>query len=118
MKNSRDIPEIEKEKIHIIVQILQYVPNAILSKTIVKKSTGNITVSSFDAGEEADEKTSPFDMYVQIIDGAAELNINNKKYNLKLGDGIVIPAHASYNLDAKEQFKMISTVIKSGYEDV
>ena len=92
-------------------------PNAIVSKTIIKKTTGNITVSSFDAGEELDEKTSPFDMYIQIIDGVAELTINNKKLKLKLGEGIIIPAHSNHHFNANEQFKMISTVIKSGYED-
>jgi quercetin dioxygenase-like cupin family protein len=60
---------------------------------------------------------SPFDTYIQIIDGTAELNINHKKHELKLGDGIIIPAHAKHNFSANEQFKMLSTVIKSGYED-
>jgi quercetin dioxygenase-like cupin family protein len=115
--NYSDNKELEKSAPHIIVEIIQYVPNAVLSKTIIKKTTGNITVSSFDAGEELAEKTSPFDTYIQIIDGTAELTIQGKKYNLKLGEGIIIPAHAKHNFDAKEQFKMISTVIKSGYED-
>ena len=109
--------ELEKSKAHIIVEILEYVPNAVLTKTIIKKTTGNITVSSFDAGEELAEKTSPFDTFIQIIDGTAEVIINDKKYKLELGDGIVIPAHAKHNFNANEQFKMISTVIKSGYED-
>ena len=86
-------------------------------KTIIKKTTGNVTVSSFDAGEEMAEKTSPFDTYIQIIDGTAELFINEKKYKLGLGDGIIIPAHARNNFNANVQFKMISTIIKSGYED-
>jgi quercetin dioxygenase-like cupin family protein len=109
--------EIEKSKAHIIVEIIQYVPNAILSKTIIKKTTGNITVSSLDAGEELEEKHSPFDTYVQIIDGAAELIIDSKRYTLKLGEGIIIPAHARHKFNANEQFKMICTTIKSGYED-
>ncbi len=108
--------ELEKGKVHIIVEILEYVPNAVVSKTIIKKTTGNITVSSLDIGEELAEKTSPFDTYVQIIDGAAEVIIDNKKYQLKLGDGIVIPAHTSHSINANEQFKMVSTVIKSGYD--
>ena len=64
-----------------------------VSKTIIKKTTGNVTVSSFASGEELAEKTSPFDNYIQIIDGTAELIINEKTYTLKLGEGIVIPAH-------------------------
>ncbi|MEP6948798.1 MAG: cupin domain-containing protein [Ginsengibacter sp.] len=109
--------ELEKSKVHIIVEIIEYVPNAVLSKTIIKKITGNVTVSSFDAGEELAEKTSPFDTYIQIIDGAAEVIISAKKYKLTLGEGIIIPAHSKHCFNANEQFKMISTVIKSGYED-
>ena len=109
--------ELEKAKSHIIVEIIEYVSKAVVSKTIIKKTTGNITVSSFDAGEELAEKTSPFDNYIQIIDGTAELTINDKSYHLELGDGIVIPAHATHVFNANEQFKMISTIIKSGYED-
>jgi quercetin dioxygenase-like cupin family protein len=109
--------EIEKSKVHIIVEIIEYIPKAVVSRTIIKKATGNITVSSFDTGEELAEKTSPFDNYVQIIDGTADLVINQNKYILKLGEGIVIPAHTRHHFFAKEQFKMICTIIKSGYED-
>lgn len=112
-----EFQEMENSKAHIIVEIIEYMPNAVVSKTIIKKLTGNITVSSFDAGEELAEKTSPYDTYIQIIDGTAELIINDKKYKLKLGDGIIIPAHSKHRFNANEQFKMLSTVIKSGYED-
>ena len=98
------------------MEILEYVPNSILIKTIIKKTTGNITVSSLDAGEELSEKTVPFDTFIQIIDGTAEVTINNKKYKLRLGEGIIIPAHSSHCFNANEQFKMISSIIKSGYE--
>ncbi len=112
-----DSTELEKSKAHIIVEIIEYMPNAVVSKTIIKKITGNVTVSSFDAGEELAEKTSPFDNYIQIIDGTAELTIDDKLYMLRLGEGIIIPAHTRHFFNANVQFKMISTVIKSGYED-
>jgi len=115
--NHTSSPEIEKSKVHIIVETIEYVPNAVVSKTIIKKTTGNVTVTSLDTGEELAEKTSPFDNYVQVIDGIAEVVINEKNYLLRTGDGIVIPAHASHCFNANVQFKMISTVIKSGYED-
>ncbi len=70
-----------------------------------------------DAGEELAKKTFPFDTFIQIIDGNAQIEINDKKYNLKLGEGITILAHSSHCFNANEQFKMISTTIKSGYED-
>ena len=107
--------EMEKSKAHILVEIIEYVPNAVLSRTIIKKTTGNITVFSFDTGEELAGKSSAFDTYIQIIDGAAEILINDQNHKLKLGQGIVIPAHARNSFCARQQFKMISTVIKSGY---
>ena len=117
MKNPlTDITELEKSKAHIIVEIIEYVPNAIVIKTIIKKTTGNITVTSMDAGEELAEKTSPFDTFIQVIDGTAQVVIKDKRYKLRLGEGIIIPAHASHCFNATEQFKMISTTIKSGYE--
>ena len=109
--------ELVKPKIHIIVEIIDYVPHSVLSRTIIKKTTGNITVSSFAAGEGLAEKTSPFDNYIQIIDGSAEISIDGKTYKLKLGQGIIIPAHSKHSFNADKRFKMISTVIKSGYED-
>jgi len=115
--NKTEDVELEKSKAHIIVEIIEYLTNAVVSKTIIKKTTGNVTVSSFDAGEEMAEETSPFDTFIQIIDGVAELSINDKKYKLRLGEGIIIPAHTRNQFNASEQFKMISTVIKSGYED-
>ena len=112
-----DTSEIEKSKSHIIVEIIEYVPNAVVSKTIIKKSTGNVTAMSFDEGEELCEKTIPFDTYVQIIHGKAQVTIEKKKHLLELGCGIIIPAHSLHYFNANEQFKMITTVIKSGYED-
>jgi quercetin dioxygenase-like cupin family protein len=117
MVKKTDSSEIEKGKSHVVVKIIEYIPNAVLSKTIIKKITGNITLSSFDEGEELEEKTSPFDIFIQIIDGTAELSINEKIFKLKIGEGIVIPAHSIHSFNANEKFKMLSTVIKSGYED-
>jgi quercetin dioxygenase-like cupin family protein len=116
-RNGMDTADLEKSKAHIIVEIIEYVPNAVVSKTIIKKTTGNITVTSFDTGEDLAEKTSPFDTYIQIIDGIADVIIGDKKYKLRLGEGIIIPAHTPHCFHANEQFKMIATVIKSGYED-
>ena len=116
MNNYLDNIELEKSTPHIIVEILEYLPNAVVSKTIIRKTTGNVIVTSMDAGEELAERTSPFDTFVQIIDGSAKIEINENKFKLGLGQGIIIPAHASYSFSANEQFKMISTTIKSGYE--
>jgi quercetin dioxygenase-like cupin family protein len=109
--------ELEKAKAHIIVEILEYVPNSVLTRTIIKKTTGNITVSAVDEGEELAEKTLAYDSFLQVIDGAADVTIKGEKVKLTLGEAIVIPAHSSHCIAATEQFKIISTIIKSGYED-
>ncbi len=109
--------EIEKGVPHIVVEIIEYVENAVVSKTIIKKSTGNVTAMSFDRGEELADKISPFDNFIQIIDGKAELIIGKETHQLALGNGIVIPAHAQHCFNAREKFKIISTIIKSGYEE-
>lgn len=108
---------LEPSKAHIIIEIIEYVPNAVVSRTIIKKTTGNITATSIASGEELGEKISPFDIYVQIIDGTAQVVIDDKSISLKLGEGIIIPAHSKHSFHANERFKMISTIIKSGYEE-
>jgi quercetin dioxygenase-like cupin family protein len=108
--------ELEKSKSHIIVEIIEYVPNSVVIKTIIKKSTGNISIMSFDSGEGLTEKTSPFDTFVQIIEGKAEIVIDNATNILESGQGIIIPAHSPNFIKPNGRFKMILTTIKSGYE--
>jgi len=108
---------LNKSEAHIIVEIIEYVHNAVVSRTIIKKTTGNVIATSIALGEELGERAIPFDTYVQIIDGKAQVNIENKKMDLSIGQGIIIPAHAHHSFTANEQFKMISTVIKSGYDE-
>jgi quercetin dioxygenase-like cupin family protein len=111
-----DGAELEKSTSHIIVEIIEYVPNSVVSKTIIKKSTGNISVMSFDTGEGLTEKTSPFDTFAQIIEGKAEIVIDKVPHLLQSGQGIVIPAHSPNHINSNGRFKMILTIIKSGYE--
>ncbi len=108
--------EIEKSKIHILIEIIEYVPNSVVSKTIIRKTTGNISVVAIDTGEALAEKISPFDTFIQIIEGTAEVVIDDQLNILQIGQGIIIPAHTSNIVKANGRFKMISTVIKSGYE--
>ena len=110
--------EVEKSKAFIIVEIIEYVPNSVVIKTIIKKTTGNVTAVSIDTGEALTEKVSPFDTFIQVIDGKAEIFINDQSHMLNTGDSIIISAHARHTIKANERFKMISTIFKSGYEDV
>ncbi len=108
--------EHEKSKVFIIVEIIEYIPNSVVIKTIIKKTTGNVSAVSFDSGETLTEKISPFDTFIQVIDGRAEIVIDDKSSLLETGNSIIIPAHTRNTIKANERFKMISTVIKSGYE--
>ena len=109
--------EIEKSRTHILIEIIEYVPNSVVSKTIIRKTTGNISIVAIDIGEALTEKISPFDTYIQVIEGAAEVVIDEIPNILQTGQALIIPAHASNIIKANERFKMISTVIKSGYEE-
>ena len=111
-----DSSELEKSKAHIIVEIIEYMTNSVVIKTIIKKSTGNISVMSFDSGEGLTEKTSPFDTFVQILEGKAEIVIDKESNLLESGQGIIIPAHSPNFIKPNGRFKMISTIIKSGYD--
>lgn len=109
--------EIEKGKAHIVVELIEYEHNEVVSKSIMKKATGSIDAMAFESGEGLDEKTSPFDTYLQIIDGSAIVVVDGKETKLELGQGILIPAHASSHIEPNGRFKLLLTVIKSGYED-
>jgi quercetin dioxygenase-like cupin family protein len=120
MKDSskEESSEQEKGETFIIVEIIEYIPNSVVLKTIVKKSSGNVTVASFDTGEAMTERISAFDTFIQVIDGKAEIIIEGKVHLLDVGQSIIIPAHSRNMIKANVRFKMISTVIKSGYEEV
>jgi len=109
--------QVEKAKAFKVVQIIQYIPNSVLIKTIIKKATGNVSAVSFDLGEALPEKTSPFDTFIQVIDGKAEIIIESISHILDTGGSIIIPAHSRNTIKANEKFKMLSSIIKSGYEE-
>jgi quercetin dioxygenase-like cupin family protein len=108
--------ELDKAKPMITVEIIEYVENAIVIKTILKKSSGNISVMSVDTGEGLTERTSPFDTFAQVIDGKVELVISGILHLLHTGGSIIIPAHAANHVKPDGRFKMVLTVLKSGYE--
>ncbi len=108
--------KIERGKAHIIVELIEYEHNAVVSKSIMKKATGSMDAMSFAQGEGLNETTSAFDTYVQIIDGSAHIVVNGVSKTLTIGEGILIPAHQPSNIKPNGRFKLIITVIKSGYE--
>ncbi len=111
-----DRNEVEKAKALNNVEIIDYIPHSVVIKTIIKKPTGNIRIMSFDSCDPLTGKISPFDTFIQIIDGVADIVIDGRSNLLNTGQSIVIPAHTSNVVRSRVPFKMISTVIKSGYE--
>lgn len=91
---------------------INYNDSAIVSKHILKKATGNISLFAFDKGEELSEHTAPFDAMVYIVEGKADVVINGKSNILEANQAIIMPANISHALKAVEPFKMVLTMIR------
>ena len=91
---------------------INYNDSAIVSKHLLKKSTGNISLFAFDKGEELSEHTAPFDAMVQIVDGKADVIINGVSNILEANESIIMPANIPHALKAVEKFKMVLTMIR------
>ena len=110
--------ELEYLKAFKVVDILEYLPHSIVIKSIVRKNTGHVSAVSFDSGEVLVGKTSPFEIFIQIIEGSAEVIIDDQSNLLEAGQSIMVPAHSRNTIKAHQRFKMLSTMIKHGYEDI
>lgn len=108
--------EFEKSKIYNIDAMGDFTPSGVVVKNILKRATGNVNAVFIDRGEELTEDLSRFDHLIQIIEGEAEVIIGDHSYKLTSGQFIIIPANSRNTIKANEKFKMISTIIKSGYE--
>jgi quercetin dioxygenase-like cupin family protein len=104
---------IETSKIFITAESIDYATGAVVSKTIIKKPTGNVTMFAFDQGEGLSEHTAPYDALAQVLDGVAEVIIGGQPFTLKRGESIIMPADVPHALRAFEKFKMMLTMIKS-----
>ena len=103
---------VEAEKLSLLEQI-NYQSGSVVSKSLLAKKTGNITLFAFDKGEGLSEHTAPFDAFVHILDGVADISISERKYLLKSGEVILMPANEPHSLKAIEPFKMLLIMIKS-----
>lgn len=92
---------------------IAYAANSIVSKTIIKKAAGNISLFAFDKGEELSEHSSPHEAFVQVLDGSAEIKISGKAYTVAAGMSILLPADVPHAVKAVEKFKMLLTMIKN-----
>ena len=100
-------------KIFLPGEEVDYSPKSVVSKTIIKKSTGTVTLFAFDEGEGLSEHTAPFDALVQILDGEAEITVGGNPHAVKQGEAIILPANIPHSLKAEKRFKMMLTMIKS-----
>lgn len=98
------------------VALLSYQDGAVVSRTLVKKKTGTVTLFAFDEGEGLSEHTAPFDALVYLLDGEAEIVISGASHHLKAGEMILMPANQPHALKATKRFKMMLTMIKSPEE--
>ncbi len=92
---------------------IEYAANGIVSKRVLEKATGNISLFAFDKGQKLSEHTAPFDAMVQLVEGIAEISIEKKTYRMEEGETIIMPANIPHAVFATERFKMLLTMIKS-----
>jgi len=93
--------------------LVNYQEGSIVSREIIKKPTGNVTVFAFDEGQGLSEHTAPFDALVQIVEGETEIMISGRPHRLQGGEMILLPANQPHALKALKRFKMILTMIRS-----
>lgn len=93
-------------------QFVDYADGSVVSKTLLKKDIGNITLFAFDKGQGLSEHTAPFDAVVYILDGEAEIAIGGQSQNVSAGEMLVMPANISHALQAKTPFKMLLVMIR------
>jgi len=92
---------------------VSYQENSVISREILKKETGTVTIFAFDKGQGLSEHKAPFDALVYIIDGSAEIIISGKLHNVSKGEMVIMPANEPHELKAVEKFKMMLIMIKS-----
>ncbi len=96
-----------------LVDEVAYQEGLVVSKTILEKKTGTVTLFAFDEGQGLSEHTAPFDALVQVLDGEAGIEISGTPFHLKQGEMIIMPANEPHALKAVKRFKMLLTMIRS-----
>ncbi len=106
---AQDIPV----EVNCMKAMLEYQEGSVVSRTIIEKKTGTVTLFAFDQGEGLSEHTAPFDAMVHVLDGEVEITISGKPFQLRAGEMIIMPADQPHALKAKTQFKMLLIMIKT-----
>lgn len=95
-----------------LIDLVTYQDGAVVSRTIVNRKAGTITLFAFDAGQSLSEHTAPFDAVAHILDGEADITIAGKPFHLRAGEMIIMPANQPHAVNAPLKFKMLLTMIK------
>jgi quercetin dioxygenase-like cupin family protein len=103
-------------KVFSLSKMIDYQKDSIVSRLLIDKNSGSVTLFAFDKGQALSEHTAPFDAIVNIIEGKAEISISGKKFSLGKGDIIVMPANKPHAVKALEKFKMILIMIRDKNE--
>jgi quercetin dioxygenase-like cupin family protein len=103
----------DQAEVSRVVDLVAYQEGAIVSRIVIKRESGNVTLFAFDAGQELSEHTAPYDALVQVVDGEAAITVAGRPYRLGTGDMILMPAHQPHALKAVSPFKMLLTMIRS-----
>ena len=93
--------------------LIDYQEGSVVSRTLIDKKTGTVTLFAFDENQGLSEHTAPFDAMVYVLDGEVEVTISGKPFTLKQGEMTIMPANEPHALAAKTKFKMLLTMIKS-----
>lgn len=101
------------EKIFDVSDLIIYQEDSIVSREIIKKSTGNVTLFAFDEGQGLSEHAAPFDAFIYIIDGSAEIKISGQAYTVNQGQMVIAPVNKPHELKAVKRFKMMLVMLKS-----
>ena len=96
-----------------LANLTDYQEGAIVSRTIIKRKHGSVTLFAFDEGQELSEHTAQFDALVQVVDGTAEVTVDGVPYRVPTGKAVLMPANIPHALSAITPFKMVLTMIHS-----
>ncbi|MFC2061449.1 cupin domain-containing protein [Elusimicrobiota bacterium] len=103
----------QETKIQDLINLVDYKEGSVVSRTLMEKDTGTVTLFAFDQGQGLSEHTAPFDAMVHTIDGKVEVTISGNPLILEKGDMVIMPANEPHALKAIEKFKMMLVMIKS-----
>ena len=111
--NSKTKGEIVPAQADRVVELASYQEGSVVSRVLIRRSTGNVTLFAFDEGQELSEHTAPFDALVYVLEGKAEIVIAGKPFQLGAGEVILMPANRPHALRAISRFKMLLIMIRS-----